>query len=33
MRTMLIAIGVLAAAMVAAFAAEPVKMMDTKMGR
>jgi predicted lipoprotein with Yx(FWY)xxD motif len=33
MRTMLIAIGVLAAAMVAAFAAEPVNMMDTKMGK
>ncbi len=31
--TMAIAIGVLAAATVAAFAAEPVKMMDTKMGK
>lgn len=30
---MVIAMGVLAAATVAAFAAEPVKMMDTKMGK
>jgi predicted lipoprotein with Yx(FWY)xxD motif len=33
MRTMLIAIGVLAATTMLAFAAEPVKMMDTKMGK
>ena len=33
MRTILIAMGILAATSLSVFAAEPVKMMDTKMGK
>lgn len=33
MRTMLIALGVLVATTLSAFAAEPAKMVDTKMGK
>ncbi|MRG55384.1 hypothetical protein GF108_07295 [Phyllobacterium sp. SYP-B3895] len=33
MRTILVAMGILAATSLSVFAAEPVKMMDTKMGK